>query len=484
MDWRRLVHGRDPHRRARLGRIVADERGQAMFFTLLFMPLLMVLALLGMSIATMLGARASAQRAADAAALAACFDLPVTTNVQADASKYGASSGNLNASTAANLDSGDGGQTATATVSTSGAKGAAGATLANDKVTVNVSRNQPLIGTSSYGFASQSIKATAVCQRQEGGLPVLLSLAPTGKHTFKTVGNITYNLGTGGIVADSSDTSGAMCSASDTINAAYISTPSGQTQNCGGLGAPVTVGFVPDPFCPSYPANTNIALCTSVPEPAQPSASAVEATGCPATITASKPKMCTVTSGAVAPGVFWGGLTLGDGSARTVTLTQGTYYLAGGGLQVQANTTVTGSGVMFFSGAPSGKAGQNVCSDSAIAQDATYSVSPPQSGTYKGLLFFQSRACTNTLTVDVGTTVGLPPTGSPAQPCGGLVCGVLYLQQGTLDMGPQKQGNSGNINGLNALLVADNMFIHGPISFNNLSFPSGVVNHGTFGLTQ
>lgn len=446
---------------------VADELGQTTFFILIFMPALLVLALLAMSIAMMLGARASAQRAADAAALAACYDLPITTNVQADASTYGASSGNLNAGAAANLDSGNGGQTALAT--------ATSVAFNNDTVTVNVSRTQPLIGTSAYGFANQTITASAKCQRAQGGVPVLLALdtAPLrgqGNWSFRLNGGTNLSLGNSGMVVDSTDPNAFQCQGNTTVVGSFLDTGSGQfkSASCTGVAA-VSQGSTPDPF-------------SGVAEPSVPSSNG-------SCTTAGGTTTCT-------PGLY----TADPNLSGTVTLTCTTpstgciFYFAGSGLTINQGATLTGSGAVIFNGDPTNRLGQDKCGDVNVgnpnSNNRTYlNLSPPSSGPNQNLTFFQSRSCTNTLSIIGPTTVGLAPTSDmPPKPCGGSACGAFYLQQGLFSMSPQGTGNTPctdpGADLINAIFIANKIDLHGPICFNNPYIPSGTVQHGIYGLIQ
>jgi Flp pilus assembly protein TadG len=472
------------------------EHGAAMIVTILLMSLMFVIGLIAVNAAMMFTARASEQRAADAAALAGCRDLPNATNAQASAIKYGASSGGLNATTTANLESGNGAQTVLnpnaadglPMVRNSGAVSAAsGQPLVNDKIVVDVRRTQPLIGQVSTGFAAQTIGAHAACTRAEGGLPVLLVLQPTGQYTLK-IQQVQLNLGNkGGIVVDSTDPAALGLLGGGSISAKWIDTASGTGSLCGScsISPGITQGTQPDPYA-------------SVPEPPVPTVSdpklAQNIAGCnygPAgATTPAKPQMCTVASGSVpsiCPAspttfVFWGGLTLGDGSAKTINLCAGSiYYMAGGGFNVASNATVNGSNVMIFNGEDQyANPSQKKCGQILINDFAQLLLTPPAFGTYKDLMIFQSRDLTNcndsssTLQIESGVTIGL--ASGPY--------GVVYVPAGEIDMGPQSLGSGGPLDKFNAIFIAGRFFITGPVQFNNPFIPSGNVNHGDVKLTE
>lgn len=93
------------------------------------------------------------------------------------------------------------------------------------------------------------------------------------------------------------------------------------------------------------------------------------------------------------PGIYYGGIKV-NGNAR-VTLQPGTYILAGGGLTVEGNADLTGDNVFIYNtqdptnpGMP-GDPGHYT--SIKLTGNGDIHLSPPNSGQYKGLLFFQDR---------------------------------------------------------------------------------------------
>jgi hypothetical protein len=80
----------------------------------------------------------------------------------------------------------------------------------------------------------------------------------------------------------------------------------------------------------------------------------------------------------LSPGSYSGGMDL----SGTVTLSPGTYYVSGGDFNVNANASVSGSGVTIYMAA-----GSHV----SINGNADVNLSAPTSGTYSGILFFGDR---------------------------------------------------------------------------------------------
>jgi hypothetical protein len=90
----------------------------------------------------------------------------------------------------------------------------------------------------------------------------------------------------------------------------------------------------------------------------------------------------------LSPGVYCGGITL-HGTA-TVTLNPGTYILNGGGLTVDGNAILNGTGVTFYN------TGTSTTFKPIYTQDGnTLNLIAPTSGTYAGILFFQDRSITS-----------------------------------------------------------------------------------------
>lgn len=84
-----------------------------------------------------------------------------------------------------------------------------------------------------------------------------------------------------------------------------------------------------------------------------------------------------------------GGIACFNGASikGNVTFAPGTYYINGGSLSIAANAVVTGSGVTFILKDFSGNSGITV----DISGSATVNLTAPTSGTYGGILFYQSR---------------------------------------------------------------------------------------------
>jgi hypothetical protein len=97
----------------------------------------------------------------------------------------------------------------------------------------------------------------------------------------------------------------------------------------------------------------------------------------------------TVASGTVNPGVYCGGLNLGDNSPTTLVLTPGIYYIVGNpGLSISSKATITSPGGVTFVLTGNPTAGY---ASVTINGNANVALSAPTSGPTGGMLFFQDR---------------------------------------------------------------------------------------------
>jgi hypothetical protein len=502
-----------PHDRAAIARAVhRPEDGATLVLTAILLVILFAIGYVGVNWAVAVAARVSAQRAADAAALAGCLDLPDKEKAIASARKYGTSAGGLNANTSFNLESGQGDQVLldpppgrSAIVDSDNTKSVrTDQPLENNRITVHVRRTQWLFGIPNWPPLDRimPVEARAVCVRNEGGMAVLHALYqgsankyPEG--TLKVDGS-DLDIPRGGIIVNSADPTAMRALGNSQINARYVETGSGTVQLTGSsaVNPPPYEGWEPDPFrnVPEPTLGGSIDLAPySLPIP--PRGQAAPMPGCSyprgRQPTREDPQPCTITQGTAQPGVYWGGLQLGDGTPRTITLSPGLYYMAGGGFTVEANTTVIGDGVIIFNGRnwyPNQKS-QRDCQSVWIKENATLSLTPPQSGLYRDLLVFQARTpapssppgatgqepdCDAELKTEAGVTIG-----RPAGPYG-----VLYLPNALANIGPQSLGSGSARLNMNVIVIAEAIRVRGPVNFADIYIPSGDVKHGDIHLVE
>ncbi len=103
---------------------------------------------------------------------------------------------------------------------------------------------------------------------------------------------------------------------------------------------------------------------------------------------------------AMSPGIYNGGVSIGGG--MTVTMAPGTYYMKGGGFSVANGATLTGSGVMIYLDSGGGQL--------SFQGGGNITLSAPTTGTYSGVLVFQDRANTSTISIANGSTSNMTGT--------------------------------------------------------------------------
>jgi RHS repeat-associated protein len=95
----------------------------------------------------------------------------------------------------------------------------------------------------------------------------------------------------------------------------------------------------------------------------------------------------------LSPGVYCGGLTIGNTNGATFTMSPGVYIMAGGGLTLNSQAVVKGTGVTVYNTSSAGWG----CSSSysytpvTISGQVTATLSAPVSGAFNGILFFGNR---------------------------------------------------------------------------------------------
>jgi hypothetical protein len=80
-------------------------------------------------------------------------------------------------------------------------------------------------------------------------------------------------------------------------------------------------------------------------------------------------------------GLYKGGINI-SGNAN-VTLRSGIYYMQGGGFSITGNATVVGNGIMIYNDNGGGRI--------RITGNGSVTITPPVSGTYRGMSIFQDR---------------------------------------------------------------------------------------------
>ncbi|GAC1551450.1 MAG: hypothetical protein NVS2B5_08320 [Beijerinckiaceae bacterium] len=139
----------------------------------------------------------------------------------------------------------------------------------------------------------------------------------------------------------------------------------------------------------------------------------------------------------------------------SVTLQSGLYYFKGATISVTGATNITGSGVTLF---------LDKNSSLSLGGTGTISLAAPTSGTYAGILLFQSRSTA------VSQTISLGGNGTMS------LNGTLYVPSATLSMGGNSTLASTSKVGY---VIADQLSLGGSTDFTFNAFPTNGVTPPT-----
>jgi len=159
----------------------------------------------------------------------------------------------------------------------------------------------------------------------------------------------------------------------------------------------------------------------------------------------------------LSPGVYCGGLTIGNTNGTAFTLNPGTYIMAGGGMVLNSQAVVNGTGVTVYNttSAGWGCASSYSYTPVTISGQVTATLSAPTSGTLNGILFFGNRSGCSTK----GSCVDQINGGSTA-----VLNGALYFPSDEIAI------TGSNASGF-LMLVADKIYINGNSVFGNNGDP-------------
>lgn len=371
-----------------------NERGQALILFALSLAVLLGFAAMSIDVGLILHRRTDIQKAADAAALAGAQELP----------SGGAALAEQKALEWAVLNGYSNGPDYTVTVTTPYEGDA-------DKIEVEINGSEPAVFARALGKTSFPVKARAVATATQESVinAAMLALNPTECNSFTKSGesNIIIN-NNGGIMVNSSCDPSIVRQGSGSITAAAINYYEEGGYVEGGSGDldpdPEPVGSpIPDPLA-WLPAPDLVALGQSP-----------DSGG-----TALSPSVKKLQAGnrTIRPGVYFGGLSIT--SSANVTFQPGIYVMAGGGLSYTGSGKVKGNGVMIYNTYdPWKKSGAGACGVIKLTGGGTYTFTGPTSGDYKDIVFWQDKACSNTMQMVGG---------------GGGTGGVIYLPGATVDL--------------------------------------------------
>ena len=333
--------------------------------------------------------RRSVQAAADAAAMAAASDLWEKYATNSGTDPGGTARTSALRTAAANGYNNDG---VTNTVTVNIAPLAGNFVGVNGYAEVIIRLNQARGFSTIWGQTTLPVTAKAVAGGKPGDVGILM-LNRTNLRMSGQVGGA-VNIVNGGQVYINSTNAGAFI------------VESGGNLTTGGIN--ITGGLVNDGTI-TYTGGG--ALRTGLPQMSDPLSGVPEPV--PGGVNYGNPKY----TGTVVmqPGIY-GDITIGDkkNTKTDVSMAAGIYYVNGGSITMHANTTLVGSGVMFydmpnnFFNVPAG---------------VSVNISPPTVGPYRGISVFEPRAMSNEIHIITDGSITMP--------------GALYSQAGEFDLRPR-----------------------------------------------
>jgi hypothetical protein len=229
-----------------------------------------------------------------------------------------------------------------------------------------VSKPEPTYFLRALGVGTMTVSARAVAYEGNGPNCIYV-LNPSAPAAFSANGNVDVNSGCG-LLVDSSSSTGLSVVGNVSITAPSIGVVGGYSSGGNSTLSPTPkIGVIPasDPLAnvqaPTVGscAHTNFSLNGNS-----------GSTGSPYQLY---------------PGTYCGGISV-HGNA-VLFFNPGTYVLAGGGMSISANTTMTGAGLTFYN--TTGTGGYGAISFNG---NSTANFSAPTSGPLTGILFFQDRS--------------------------------------------------------------------------------------------
>ncbi len=257
----------------------------------------------------------------------------------------------------------------------------------------------------------------------------IIVLDPSAGGALSLSGNASINL-PGGVYVNSNSSTALSASGNATIKATVIDVHGGaqKSGNASFSPAPTTGAAVAaDPYA-------------SLPEP---STTGLTSYG--------SESLSGNSSATINPGIY-SGISV-SGNAK-LTMCSGIYIIEGGGFSVSGNASVTGAGVTILNAGSKYPSTGGTYGSISLSGNGSYNLTPPTSGTYAGIVIFQSRDNTKALTIS-GNAVGMT--------------GVIYAPAAALT-------ESGNAQ-LSASIDVDTLAISGNGVSNaiTLSSPAGTV---------
>jgi hypothetical protein len=210
--------------------------------------------------------------------------------------------------------------------------------------------------------------------------PSIILLNPTASGALTIKGTTNINVG-GAVVVDSNSSTALSASGGATVTASKVLVVGGASISNGAVVTPAPVTgatAIADPL-----ANLPI-----------PSVS-----GTATSVNLSKGSLT------INPGRYSSIKVSGNGTV--LTMNPGVYVITGGGFSVSNAASVSGNGVLIYNAGSSYPNAGGSFAAVSLGSSGTVNLSAPTTGTYAGVLIFQSRDNTLALSMNAGSSVGL-----------------------------------------------------------------------------
>ncbi len=211
----------------------------------------------------------------------------------------------------------------------------------------------------------------------------IYALDPTAGGALSLSGNAGINT-PGNVVVNSSSTSAILASGNATVTAAAVQVVGGVSKSGNAkvtkTGTPAATG---DPLATlTAPSTTGLTNFGSV-------------------------SLSGNSSQTLNPGIY--SQIAASGNAK-LTLNSGVYVIKGGGLTVSGNAGISGAGVLIFNAGSNYPNTGGTYGSIALSGNGTFSLSAPTTGTYAGIVVFQSRDNPQALSLSGNAVAGLTGT--------------------------------------------------------------------------
>lgn len=404
---------------------MGGEKGQVIVLIALMLPMILGMAGLVHDVGRLLVARRATQAAADSAAYAAAIDLASGSGAEAavdSALLYAAQNGFDNDGTSNTV--------AVSIPPTSGSHAGDG-NYAQVRITVT----PQTLFVQLLGARAQQVSTSATAGAMGAAAPYsLLALHPSACPGLSG-GSSGNTVAAGSVMVNSNCGSGALrLSSSGDFTASWIGVTGTVRETGSGTITPApTTGVAPvaDPLAALAPPSFN-GLTVRHGSPSSPSNWRISS------------------SRTLYPGIYYGGVDI-RGSAA-VTMQPGTYIMAGGGFKHQSSRSLTGDGVFIYNTQdPDYPGGDGAYGEIDLRGSGGASLTAPDSGPYRNLLFFHDRSNTRDVRfrgsggVQLQGTIYAPSAPVTVQVSGGaqamqVICGTAAIS-GSSDLNIDYDGS-------------------------------------------